>query len=94
LPLSLPQAKTGETKSTSLAISIDQGGQLFLDGRALSSTELRARVIEERARGDVSALIAADGRAAHKSVVRVIDLIRSEGVTKFAINVAPEDLEP
>lgn len=94
LPLELPHAKTGESKSTSLAISIDEGGQLFLDGRALSSSQLETRVAEEKARGDVSALIAADGRVAHAAVVRVIDLIRSKGVTKFAINVAPEDLRP
>ena len=37
-------------------------------------------------------MIAADGRASHAQVVRVIDLLRRENVTKFAINVDPEDL--
>ena len=37
-------------------------------------------------------MIAADGRTAHAHVVHVIDLLRREEVTKFAINVEPEDL--
>ena len=31
-------------------------------------------------------------KAAHANVVRVIDLLRQENVTKFAINVDPDDL--
>ena len=36
--------------------------------------------------------VAADGRVSHAQVVRIIDLLRQEKVTKFAINVRPEDL--
>jgi hypothetical protein len=32
-------------------------------------------------------VIAADGRARHAQVVKVIDLLRQENVTRFAINV-------
>ncbi len=41
---------------------------------------------------EVRAVIAADGRIEHSKVVRVIDLLRREQVTKFAINVRPQDL--
>lgn len=92
LPMDLPKAKTGQTENTSLAISVSSDGQLFLDGVALTKEALKLRVREEKAARDVNALIAADGAAEHKFVVQVIDLIRAEGVTKFAINVAPEDL--
>jgi biopolymer transport protein ExbD len=92
LPMDLPKAKTGQTENTSLAISVSSDGQLFLDGVALTKEALKLRVREEKAARDVNALIAADGAAQHKFVVQVIDLIRAEGVTKFAINVAPEDL--
>lgn len=92
LPMNLPKAKTGETQSTSLAISVSSEGQLFLDGAPLSTDALKMRVREEKAKAEVNALIAADGAAQHKFVVQVIDMIRAEGVTKFAINVAPEDL--
>ena len=39
-------------------------------------------------------MIAADGRTSHANVVHVIDLLRREDVTKFAINIDPEDLTP
>jgi biopolymer transport protein ExbD len=93
LPMELPQAKTGEAKSTSLAISVSEKGELFLDGAKVTSEGLRVQVRQAKNEGTVNALIAADGRATHQMVVRVIDMIRSEGVTKFAINVAPEDLK-
>ena len=92
LPLDLPQAKSGQRESTALAISIDQEGRLFLDGAASSEEQLLSRVRKEKSTQDVSVLLAADGRTQHKAVVRVMDLLRVEGVTKLAINVAPEDL--
>jgi biopolymer transport protein ExbD len=92
LPMELPHAKSGESENTTLAISIDEAGALFLDGVSKTEAELRALVRLARAKNEPSALIAADGRARHQQVVRVIDLLRTEGVTKFAINVAPDDL--
>lgn len=92
LPMDLPKAKTGQTESTSLAISVSSEGKLFLDGAPLSKEALKLRIRKEKAEHEVNALIAADGAAQHKFVVQVIDMIRAEGVTKFAINVAPEDL--
>jgi biopolymer transport protein ExbD len=95
LPLELPKAETGETHETApWAISIDAGGELYLDGKRLSRDELRTRVRQRSSEREASALIAADGGAAHRAVVAVIDLLRGEGITRFAINVAPADLEP
>jgi biopolymer transport protein ExbD len=94
LPMDLPKASTGQpTERRPLAISIDAAGALFLDGEPLSREQLRQRV-KQRSGSEASALIAADGAARHRAVVGVIDLLRAEGVTKFAINVAPEDLLP
>jgi biopolymer transport protein ExbD len=38
-------------------------------------------------------VIAADGGARHRSVLSVIDLLRQEGITEFAINVQPGELD-
>jgi biopolymer transport protein ExbD len=95
LPMELPKAKSGEASETGpLAISVAADGSLYLDGRLASRDELRVRARKESAKDGGSALIAADGSAEHRAVVSVIDLLRSEGVGRFAINVAPDDVKP
>jgi len=89
----LPRAETGEGTSTTLAISIDASGGLWLDGRRIEQRALRARIrAVRRTRPGARALIAADGAARHRSVVSVIDLLRTEGINEFAINVQPSEL--
>jgi biopolymer transport protein ExbD len=87
----LPKAATGETTPpSSMAISLDQGGQLFLDGTPIDAPSLRQRVKAAHDKDpDVKAIISADGRVRHAEVVSVIDLLRAEKVTKFAINTSP-----
>lgn len=93
IPVDLPQAGSGEATTTMLAITIDQHGALYLDAAPMSETTLRSRIHDAYAHNhDIRAVIAADGRVTHSHVVRVIDLLRREHVTKFAINVRPEDL--
>ena len=93
IPVDLPKAATGEAIAQTLAISLDQAGKLYLDGTAVSETDLHGRVAAaKRARPDVRAVIAADGRVPHARVVQLIDLLRQEHVTEFALDVRPEDL--
>ena len=94
IPMDLPQAATGESTPTTLAVSIDREGQIFLDARPVDDDQLRSQVRRARERdAEVRAVIAADGRIPHATVVQVIDLLRQERVTKFAINVRPSELE-
>jgi biopolymer transport protein ExbD len=95
IPVELPRGATAESVPTTLSVSIAQDGALFVDGAATDRKTLRLR-IREAFTGDpeTRAVIAADGRARHAQVVQVIDLLRQEHVTKFAINVEPEDLAP
>ena len=95
IPVDLPQSSVGAASDTPpLAVTIDQGGGLFLDARPVSETELRRgiRTAYERDH-DLRAVIAGDGRIQYMRVVRVITVLREEGVTKFAINVRPEDMQ-
>ena len=93
IPMELPQAATGEQTPSTLAVSIDQAGQVFLDTIPVTAEELRTRVRAARETDeDLRAVIAADGRIAHAKVVQVIDILRQERVTKFAINVRPEEI--
>lgn len=93
IPMELPQAATGEQTPATLAVSINQEGQVFLDTIPVNAEELRTRVRAARDDNpDLRAVIAADGRIAHAKVVQVIDILRQERVTKFAINVRPQEL--
>jgi len=93
IPMELPKAATGEQTPSTLAVSIDQGGQVFLDTIPVNAEELRARVRAAKdVNEDLRAVIAADGRIAYAKVVQIIDILRQERVTKFAINVRPEEI--
>jgi biopolymer transport protein ExbD len=95
IPVELPKGRTGEAVSTVLGVSVTKEGALFLDGQRANDEQFKARVHAARkADSEVRAVIAADGGAAHRSVVHVIDLLRQEQVSRFALNVEPEDLHP
>jgi biopolymer transport protein ExbD len=95
LPLELPRAATGETAPRTLTISITREGHTYLDGAAIGRAEFAARVrAVARADPEVRAAIAADGRAAHADVVKVIDLLRRASITRFSLNVDPDELAP
>jgi biopolymer transport protein ExbD len=94
IPLELPKGATAETTPTTLSVSIDKDGKTFLDAVPIDDASLRARIrVAHTADPETRAVIAADGRTTHAHVVHVIDLLRREDVTKFAINVEPEDLK-
>ena len=93
IPVDLPKGATGESTATTLTVSIDKNGKTFLDAEAITDAELRARIKSAHdADPETRAVIAADGRTTHSNVIHVIDMLRRENVTKFAINVDPEEL--
>jgi len=93
ISVELPQAATGEQAPADLAVSVDEDGTLYFNETEVEEAQLREEIRRVKAANpEVRAVIAADGRLAHASVVRVIDVLRQEGVTKFAINVRPQDL--
>jgi biopolymer transport protein ExbD len=94
IPVDLPAGATGETTPSALAISIDARGRRYLDGALIAEPELRAALRRaRRASRDLRAIIAADGAVAHRDVIRLVDLLRQEGLYQFAFNIRPEDLK-
>jgi len=93
IPMDLPEAATGEQTSTTLAVSVDKAGKLYLDAVPISEAKLRTALQAARKKSkEVRAVIAADGSLAQAKVIHVIDLLRQEKVTKFAINVRPGEV--
>ena len=94
IKVTLPDAATGDgTEESSLGLTLAADGTLYLNGEEVNEGKLRTVIREERARSqDVICLIAADKTVMHGDVVGLIDLVKQEGVAKFAINIEPVDL--
>lgn len=88
----LPKASTGEpTVNSTLALVLTKEGDLFLNNDKTDDAGLRAYIRRELAAGkELEAVIAADASVRHGRVVALIDLIKAEGILKFAINTADE----
>ncbi len=94
IPVDLPRAATSEATTGVLALTLDRKGKLYLDGKPVSMALLRERVRQARWQDpSIRAIIAADEQARHGQVVVAIDLLRQEGVHRFAINVEPAALK-
>jgi len=94
IEVDLPKAASaGETLDTTLAIVIDREGRLYLNGRP-SPDEVIAQACAAAAARDpnAQAIIAADQNVKHGDVIRVIDMVRTNGLVRFAINVKPSDI--
>ena len=88
IPVDLPRAATGQQQvvNSTVAISVDRAGTIFVETRPTSEAQLRSLMEQRRAaNSEVRAVIAADRAVAHGRVVQVIDIIRSAGVSRFAI---------
>ena len=92
IEVDLPKAATGgDVLDTTLSIVVSKDGSLFLNGEPSSEQGIASRCqLIAKADPKAQAIIAADKFTVHGNVVKVIDLIRKNGVKKFAINVDPD----
>jgi biopolymer transport protein TolR len=92
IEVDLPRAAHGgDSVGTLLSIVVSRGGEVFLDGVALDEDGLVRATREAVARDrDARVVISADRGALHGAVVRVIDLVKGAGATRFAIHVEKE----
>jgi biopolymer transport protein ExbD len=89
LKVELPKTSTSDGAASSLAaVTVTKEGNLLFNGEPLAEADLAPKLRAARAGGaDVSLVVSADHGALHGAVVRVIDVAKLEGITKFAINV-------
>jgi len=88
IDVKLPEASTGQKQKVSiLAVTISKSGDLQLNGKPTTNDDIRRFIRQMTKKGKLEAVIAADRRVSHGQVVKIIDLVREEGVLKFAINV-------
>ncbi len=87
--VNLPKAASGEQSSPSLLnISIAADGSVSFNGAPSDDTALATAVKDMAMKNpEVQAVIAADKDVPHGKVIGVIDIVKSNGVTKFAISI-------
>ena len=94
LDVNLPGAATGETEASTLTIRIDPRGAWWLADEPLDAGRLREHLYALGAPSRVSVVIAADGAAAHRHVIEVMDVLRGEHVTQVAFAVQSLEAVP
>ena len=89
LKVDLPKAASaGSMVESTLNVVVMPDGKLLLDGNQIDEATLAATVRKERAANEkVQAVIAADKRVPYGEVVHVIDVVKTNGVTSFALNI-------
>lgn len=103
IEVKLPSAETAEElKNKSLDFVLNAKSQLFLNGQKIAFVDVGTHISQEKEKlavgaKDLQALITADEKTPHGKVVKLIDTVRKNGITEFAINVdavAPEKPHP
>ena len=85
----LPRAANGgETVQGLVNVVVDKEGKLFFDGAEVSEDELRRRVTQALEKDkETRAIISADQSLPYGRVMRLIDVVKGQGIAKFALNI-------
>jgi biopolymer transport protein ExbD len=87
LPVNLPTASTASVdQETFITITLQQDGQLFLEDRAVDTHTLPSLLIKKRKQNpDIQVYLRADREVSYHRAVEVMDLVRSAGINKLAL---------
>ena len=91
----LPRAANGgETVQGLVNVILDKEGKLYFDGVEVTEADLSRRVVEAVSKDkDTRAIISADQTIAYGRVMRLIDVVKGQGIAKFALNIE-KDVAP
>ena len=89
IEVELPRAAHGgESVGIMLNIVLTRDARTFVDGVETDEAGLKERVAEALGKDkEARAIISADKASFHGQVVHLIDVIKGEGISKFAINI-------
>ena len=92
LGIKLPKAASSEgSKPESLAVAINEQGQILVNGTLSSPEQLTLEAQAALTKNPVvQALIAADQNSRHSALVTVIDTLKKAGLDRFAIQIQHE----
>ncbi|MEQ1664829.1 MAG: biopolymer transporter ExbD [Bdellovibrionales bacterium] len=87
--VNLPKASSGsDTTPSQLTVTIAADGRVLLNGKDATDAEITDFAKSTiAAKPETQAIISADKDVPHGRVIGVIDLIKTAGITKFAITI-------
>ncbi len=88
IKVQLPKAKTGEeAQKSGLSFTITKDGKLSWDKNPVDWEELSQKLARLQTTPEQSAMISADEATPHGTVVKLMDALRTAGITRFALSV-------
>jgi biopolymer transport protein ExbD len=93
LEIKLPKTESGDGQvAQTLGIAINREGNILLQGQLIDDEALKQAVKQALAQSpDAQAIIAADVEVPYGRVVRVIDLLKTSGLNRFAVQIERQD---
>lgn len=87
--IKLPKGKaTEKSANQTMAIAVSKKGQVLINGDLVDMTLLYDRAVAMKQQNpNVQVLIAADKEALHGDVIKVLDQIKTAGISNFAFQV-------
>lgn len=92
IKMDLPTATqaTRDFKPDILNISVDKAGDIYIEKKLVTTHELHLYLSNKfRANTNIPVYISGDKEATHGAVIRVLDLVRREGIQKVSFAIAP-----
>lgn len=87
--IELPKGKSTQAlEARTFSIAISKKGQVLIDGEMINLSLLYDKAVElKRNYPDLQLLISADKESLHGDVIKVLDQVKSAGITNFAFQV-------
>jgi len=92
LELRLPKTASGDGQATqTLGVAINKDGNILLNGNLSDDEGLKQAVVQAlQQNSEAQAIIAADIEVPYGKVVHVIDLLKTSGLNRFAVQIEQE----
>jgi len=89
IEVDLPRAASGgETVQGLVNIVMDKDTKLYFDGNEVDETGLRRSIYDALQKDkDTRAIISADQSVNYGQVMHLIDVVKGQGISKFALNI-------
>ena len=91
MPLDLPKAANGQDIQMIFGVELHANGDTVVNGKKLAGDDAVLPLAKEELAKtpDLRAVIRADTTVQHGRVIKVLDLLKTGGITKIAFGVAP-----